>query len=193
MGSNYSRIKKAMEKGDEHKCLEIYKKNPDLRRKLNANSIINEFTLDTYMHYAAKFGMLEFLKVLLNENNGNPNKQNKRKQTVLHKACEGSKDSVQYECIKFLLQWRERRIQNQNGDKSLRSTSSVDACDVDVNAKDDVSILKLNFCLRQIYLIIPKNLKFFSLIKLFQARKHTDALCSDEKFSNMRSGKFIYF
>ena len=50
--------------------------------------IINDYTLDTYMHYAANMGMLEFLKLLLNENNGNPNKQNKRKQTVLHKVCE---------------------------------------------------------------------------------------------------------
>ena len=88
MGSNYSKIKKALEKGDEHKVLEIYKKSPDIRKKLNANAIINDYTLDTYMHYAAKMGMLEFLKLLLNENHGNPNKQNKRKQTVLHKVCE---------------------------------------------------------------------------------------------------------
>jgi ankyrin repeat protein len=158
MGSNYSKIKKALEKGDEHKVLEIYKKSPDIRKKLNANAIINDYTLDTYMHYAAKMGMLEFLKLLLNENNGNPNKQNKRKQTVLHKVCEGVKDQVQFECMKLLFQWRENNTKNTNNKSIMDSTSDhiIDkSCDIDVNAKDDVIILKyffISFYFRQIYL-----------------------------------------
>jgi len=97
------------------------------------------------MHYAAKMGMLEFLKLLLNENNGNPNKQNKRKQTVLHKVCEGGKDQVQFECMKLLFQWRENNTKNTNNKSIMESTSDhvIDkSCDIDVNAKDDVIILK---------------------------------------------------
>lgn len=59
------------------------------------------------MHAAARHGMYELLKALLYENGGNPNKVNRRKQTVLHKVCEGSVDAVQYECMQLLLQWRD--------------------------------------------------------------------------------------
>jgi ankyrin repeat protein len=156
MGSHYSKLKKALEKGDELKALEIYKKNSDIRKKLNANAIINDYTLDTYMHVAAKFGMFEFLKYLLNENNGNPNKQNKRKQTVLHKACEGAKDQVQIECMKLLFQWRENSTKTTSNNKNIicSSETNIDKlCDIDVNAKDDVIILKclniFNFFKRQ--------------------------------------------
>lgn len=107
MGSNWSRLKRAVEKGEESRALELYTKSTDIRRKLNANSIINDYTLDTYMHVSARHGMHEFLKLLLYENSGNPNKMNKRKQTVLHKVCEGSVDTVQYECMQLLLQWHD--------------------------------------------------------------------------------------
>lgn len=107
MGSNWSKIKKAVEKGEETKVLEIYNKNADIRRKLNANAVINDYTLDTYMHLSARNGMIEFLKLLLYENKGDPNRLNRRKQTVLHKVCEGHVDSVQYECMQLLLQWHD--------------------------------------------------------------------------------------
>ena len=105
MGSNWSKLKKAVERGDEPAVLEIYNKNSEIRRKLNANSILNEITLDTYMHLSAMYGMVEFLKLLLYENGGNPNKLNRYNQTVLHKVCEGTNDIVQYECMQLLLQW----------------------------------------------------------------------------------------
>lgn len=107
MGSNWSKLKRAVEKGEESRALELYTKNSDMRRKLNANSVVNDYTLDTYMHVAARHGMREFLKLLLYENGGNPNKLNRRKQTVLHRVCEGHADSVQYECMQLLLQWHD--------------------------------------------------------------------------------------
>ncbi len=107
MGSNLGKLKKAVEKGDEAKVLDLYNKHSDIRRKLNANSVVNENTQDTYMHLSGKHGMIQFLKILLNENSGNPNKLNRRKQTTLHRICDGSKDHVQYECLKLLLQWQE--------------------------------------------------------------------------------------
>ena len=107
MGSNWSKVKRAVEKGEESRALELYTKSSDIRRKLNANSVINEYTLDTYMHVSARHGMHEFLKLLLYENRGNPNKLNRRKQTVLHKVCEGNVDAVQYECMQLLLQWHD--------------------------------------------------------------------------------------
>lgn len=107
MGSNWSKLKRAVERGDEAKALEIINKSPDIRRKLNANAVVNEYSLDTYMHVCAKYGMVDLLKILLYENNGNPNKTNRHRQTVLHKVCQGQVDSVQYECMKLLLQWHD--------------------------------------------------------------------------------------
>jgi len=107
MGSNWAKLKKAVENGDEAKALEIYEKCSEIQAKLNANAILNEHTLDTYMHLSAYHGMVEFLRLLIKNNNGNPNKLNRRKQTVLHKVCQGAKDSVQYECMKLLLDWRD--------------------------------------------------------------------------------------
>lgn len=151
MGSSWSKLKKSVEKGDETKVLEIYNKNPEIRRKLNANSVINDYTLDTYMHICARHGMIEFLKLLLYENNGNPNKLNRRKQTVLHKVCEGQSDNVQYECMQLLLQWHDtssstsqlmnKSIQTINkqgeniNDKKTPNTNLL--IDINVNAKDD--------------------------------------------------------
>lgn len=112
------KFKKAVEKGDEAKVLEIYNKHTGIRRKLNANAIVNEDFLDTYMHVAAKNGMVEFLKLLLYENRGDPNKLNRNKETVLHKICQGSNDSVQYECLQLILQWH-------NLEKTLASASSL--------------------------------------------------------------------
>ena len=156
MGSNWSKLKKAVERGDESKALEIYSKNQDIRRKLNANSIINEYSLDTYMHTCAKYGMTEFLKLLLYENNGNPNKQNRHKQTVLHKICQGQVDSTQYECMKLLLQWRDpNQTSNNHVSSNLKNSASElkenksdndrinvknIQTDVNINAKDEVSI-----------------------------------------------------
>lgn len=123
--------------------MEIYKKSSDIRKKLNANSIVNDLTLDTYMHLSAMHGMVEFLKLLLYENNGNPNKLNRNNQTVLHKCCQGSKDNVQYECLKLLLQWRELSSVSNN---VINNSSSVNmikqnqnfSAEINVNAKDKV-------------------------------------------------------
>jgi len=152
MGSNWSKLKKYVEKGDETKALEIYHKSADIRRKLNANAVVNELTLDTYMHLSAMHGMFEFLKLLLNENKGNPNKLNRNNQTVLHKCCQGSKDLVQYECLKLLLQWHspvttdQQQQQNRNDlsrNDSNSSNSRVNSfipsnTEINVNAKDMV-------------------------------------------------------
>lgn len=128
MGSNWSKLNKYLERGDETKCLDIYSKSADIRRKLNANLVIDEISLDTYMHVAAKQGMCKFLKILLYEKNGNPNKTNRKKQTVMHKVCEGSTDATQYECMQMLLQWK--------GSGSGQ---------VDVNAKDEFENTPLHF------------------------------------------------
>lgn len=165
MGSNWSKLKKAVEKGEETRVIELYTKNGDIRRKLNANSVVNDYTLDTYMHLTARNGMTEFLKLLLYENGGNPNKLNRRKQTVLHKVCEGSVDSVQYECMQLLLQWHDptssasplllvggKSPQQQHQQQQQQRKTSSDQNnttnpaqnhnsllnDINVNAKDDV-------------------------------------------------------
>jgi hypothetical protein len=131
MGSNWSKLKKSLERGDQTKALEIYTKNAEIRKKLNANAIINEYSLDTYMHVCSKCGMIDFLKILLYENNGNPNNLNRHRQTVLHKVCQGRNDSVQYECMKLLLQWRDP-------DNNNSTENNTNLTEINVNAKDEV-------------------------------------------------------
>lgn len=143
MGSNFSRLKKYVEKGDETKVLEMYHKSAEIRKKLNANSIVNDLTLDTYMHLSAMHGMVEFLRLLLYENNGNPNKLNRNNQTVLHKCCQGAKDNVQYECLKLLLQWRDTSLSQHNNMNESESPNGMKQSqnfftEVNVNAKDTV-------------------------------------------------------
>ena len=143
MGSNLSRLKKYVEKGDETKALEIYNKSADIRKKLNANSIVNDLTLDTYMHLSAMHGMTEFLKLLLYENNGNPNKLNRFKQTVLHKCCQGTKDTAQFECLKLILQWRETSTNQLNNDSDSSNVLKQNEnffTEINVNAKDEVKL-----------------------------------------------------
>ena len=132
MGSNLAKLKKAVENGDEIKAIEIYNKYSELRNNLNANSVINEETLDTYMHLSCKNGMVEFLKLLLYENNGDPNQLNRNRQTSLHKICQGDNDAKQYECMQLILQWH-------TPSSSKLSFYSLPKADIDVNAKDDVS------------------------------------------------------
>jgi ankyrin repeat/IBR domain-containing protein 1 len=155
MGSQWSKLKKRLERGDEFKAIEIYQKNEDIRRKLNANGIINEYSLDTYMHVSAKYGMVDFLKLMLYENNGDPNKLNRHRQTVLHKVCQGNVDAVQYECMKLLLQWHDpsqsaallmtkaagvggsnRELPASNNENKNEKTSLV-LTEINVNAKDE--------------------------------------------------------
>lgn len=132
MGSNWSKLNKYLDRGDEAKCIEIYTKSGDIRRKLNANLVIDEITLDSFMHVAAKNGMCKFLKILLYQNNGDPNKLNGKKQTVLHKVCEGTSDSIQYECMQLVLQWKDPRCEQE--------TSQVD-----VNVRDQLENTPLHY------------------------------------------------
>ena len=62
MGSNSTKLKKYLVKGDEFHALEVYNKNSSLKSKLNANTIVNNESLDTWMHVAAKNGMINLLK-----------------------------------------------------------------------------------------------------------------------------------
>lgn len=141
MGSNSTKLKKYLVKGDEFHALEVYNKNSSLKSKLNANTIVNNESLDTWMHVAAKNGMINLLKQplvfiyylfsdllqlthfsrnLITCNDGNPKKLNKQKQNVLHKICDGNNDQIQLECLSLVLQWRD----SSNDEK------------IDVNDKD---------------------------------------------------------
>lgn len=119
MGSNWSQFKKSIEKGNEKKCLDIYNKYSSIRKKLDANSVINELTLDSYIHMCAKNGMVELLKLFLNENNGNPNSLNRDDQNILHKCCDGRNDAIQYECLQVIFKWVEEKRVNSKDDSVI--------------------------------------------------------------------------
>ena len=157
MGSNWSQLKKHIQKGDEQKSLELYNRYGEIRKKLNANAVVNELTLDTYMHLCAKNGMLKFLKLLLYENNGNPNVLNRYNQNVLHKCCEGTVDTVQYECMQIILQWR--------GQSNATAAASLDyASEININEKDQV---------REEYVFnLTRIILLFHIINYFSLRIH---------------------
>lgn len=109
MGSNLTKLKKLCEKGDEKSALELYEKfSNDLKQKLNANSVINNDILDTWLHVTAKNGMFKFLKILIYQHNGLPTKLNKKNQNLLHKICQGSNDSTQLPCLNLIIEWKDR-------------------------------------------------------------------------------------
>ena len=62
MGSNSTKLKKLVEKGDELHALEVFNRNNDLKNKLNANMIVDKESLDTWMHVAGKNGMNNILR-----------------------------------------------------------------------------------------------------------------------------------
>jgi ankyrin repeat protein len=130
MGSPFSQLKKHTNLGNERKCLQIYRKYSQVRRKLNASRIIDEATLDTYMHVCAQKGMVEFLKVLLYEKNGNPNALNRSNQNVLHSCCNSSNDQRQYECMQIILQWYHRAEIKRSSFKQLDPEINVNQQDI---------------------------------------------------------------
>ena len=125
MGSKWSKLKKYVEKGEQAKVLELYHNSSDIRRKLNANSVADERTLDTYLHLCCQHGMSEFLKLLLYENKGNPNKLNSLKQNALHKVCQGSNDQQQYECLQLILQWHDTSATSTTGASPTTATGTT--------------------------------------------------------------------
>ena len=62
MGSNSTKLKKLVEKGNELHALEVFNRNNDLKNKLNANMIVDKESLDTWMHVAGKNGMNNILR-----------------------------------------------------------------------------------------------------------------------------------
>ena len=62
MGSNSTKLKKYIVKGDETHALELYNKSKDFKSKLNGNDVIIKESLDTWMHIAAENGLKDILK-----------------------------------------------------------------------------------------------------------------------------------
>jgi ankyrin repeat/IBR domain-containing protein 1 len=168
MGSQWSKLKKAVERGDEVKAIEIYNRSDDIRRRLHGDSIVNEQTLDTYMHLSGRYGMIDFLKLMLYENRGNPNKLNRHNQTVLHKVCQGYHDIRQYECMKLLLQWHDSAmsasvlmvkaatagttaaaapaaVSETPNTNNINNPQQLSFVDVNVNAKDEYDNTPLHY------------------------------------------------
>lgn len=114
MGSNTSKLRKALQRGEEVEAMQIYLKNPDIKRNLDpSGSYGDSYDNNTALHYVSLYAMKHFIRSFLVER-GNPNKRNNKNQTALHCICtavrgtEETIDSHRAECLGSFLQWRGR-------------------------------------------------------------------------------------
>ena len=112
MGSNSSKLRKALQRGEEVEAMQIYLKNPEIKRNLDPSSSYGEsYENNTALHYVSLHAMKHFIRSFLVER-GNPNKRNNKKQTALHCICttirgtEETVDNHRAECLGSFIQWR---------------------------------------------------------------------------------------
>ena len=112
MGSNTSKLRKALQRGEEVEAMHIYLKNPDIKRNLDpSGSYGDSYDNNTALHYASSYAMKHFIRSFLVER-GNPNKRNSKNQTAIHCICttvrgtEETVDSHRAECLSSFLQWK---------------------------------------------------------------------------------------
>ncbi|CAH3191983.1 unnamed protein product [Porites evermanni] len=114
MGSSTSKFRKALQRGEGVEAMNIYLKNPDIKRNLDPNHSFGvNHGHNTALHYAALHGMKAFVREFLEER-ANPNIRNALGQNSLHCICsvthmyqvnESSLDKTRAECLSNLLAW----------------------------------------------------------------------------------------
>ena len=84
MGSAGSKLRSALQRGDETAALQIFE-DPSLQIDPNA-SYGEQYGSNTPLHFAAEHGMREMFELLV-KNGGNPNRKNGDGRTCLHLLC----------------------------------------------------------------------------------------------------------
>lgn len=109
MGSSSSKFRKALQKGEEVEAMELYLKNPDIKRNLDPNYNYGEnYNNNTLLHYACLYGMKPFIRDFTSEG-ANDSLKNSFNQTPIHFLCmvergpDPVKDKQRAECLSSML------------------------------------------------------------------------------------------
>lgn len=109
MGSASSKFRKALQKGEEVEAMQLYLKNPDIKRNLDPNYSYGEnYSNNTLLHYACLYGMKPFVRDFISEG-ANKNQKNSLSQTPLHHICMSNRtqdpviDKLRAECLSLML------------------------------------------------------------------------------------------
>lgn len=88
MGNYSSQFLKALRDGDTRRASELYHTKSSLRDKLEPNlNLGSDHGGNTYLHYAALYGLKEMYKELILHQRGKPDIKNSLRQNCLHLIC----------------------------------------------------------------------------------------------------------
>lgn len=88
MGNSSTLFLRALRDGDTKRASELYHSKPALRVKLEPNlSLGSDHGGNTYLHYAALYGLKEMYKELVLFQRGKPDIKNSLRQNCLHLIC----------------------------------------------------------------------------------------------------------
>jgi len=109
MGSSSSKFRKALQKGEEVEAMELYLRNPEIKRNLDPNYSYGEsYNNNTLLHYACLYGMKPFVRDFTSEG-ASDNLKNSFNQTPLHFICmlerapDVIQDKLRTECLSLML------------------------------------------------------------------------------------------
>ncbi|XP_031559595.1 ankyrin repeat and IBR domain-containing protein 1-like [Actinia tenebrosa] len=109
MGSTSSKFRKALQTGEEVEAMQLYLKNPDIKRNLDPNYSYGEnYSNNTFLHYACLYAMKPFVRDFMSEG-ANMNQKNSLSQTPIHYVCMSDRtqdpviDKLRAECLSMML------------------------------------------------------------------------------------------
>jgi ankyrin repeat protein len=109
MGSSSSKFRKALQKGEEVEAMQLYLRNPEIKRNLDPNYSYGEsYSNNTLLHYACLYGMKPFIRDFMSEG-ANKSQKNSFNQTPIHYICMSNRtqdpviDKLRMDCLSLML------------------------------------------------------------------------------------------
>ncbi len=104
MGNHWSnQFLRALSQGNPKRASEFYASKPYLKENMDPNQSLGaEHHGNTYLHYAAFYGMEDMYQDLLRQN-GKPDMKNSERRNCLHMICLGQSvgDKTKYEMLEL--------------------------------------------------------------------------------------------